>query len=93
MLSSARRILKRGGQELQKIWEQRSELEIVPLKFSPIFRPKLGEEQKKAQSLKENAQDIPFVWSNLMPNLQRGGGGGSASILLTFLCNFTILAT
>ena len=37
-----------GGQELQKIRkEQRSESEIVSSKFSPIFRPKLGEEQKK----------------------------------------------
>ena len=49
--SSARRILKRGGgggQELQKILEeQRSESENVPPKISPIFRPKLGEEQKK----------------------------------------------
>ena len=31
---------------------------------------------------------------SLMPNLQRGGGGGGhASILLTLLCNFAILAT
>ena len=83
--SSVRRILKRGGQELQKIWEeQRSESEIVPPKFSPIFCPKLGEEQKKKSSLKfpsisspkpkRKAQNIPFVWSNLMPNLRRGGG-------------------
>ena len=34
--------------EVQKIWEeQRSESEIVLLKFSPIFSPKSGEEQKK----------------------------------------------
>ena len=53
MSSSVRRILKRGGQKFQKIWEeQRSESEIVPLKFSPIFRPKSGEEQKKRSSLK-----------------------------------------
>ena len=53
MISSVRRILKRGAQELQKIWdEQRSESEIVPPKISPIFRPKLGEEQKKSSSLK-----------------------------------------
>ena len=39
---------KGEGQKLQKIWgEQRSESEIVPSKMSPIFRPKLGEEQKK----------------------------------------------
>ena len=51
MIISVRKILKKGGQELQKIWEeQRSEREIVPLKFCPIFRPKLGEEQKKKRS-------------------------------------------
>ena len=44
MLSSVPRILKGGA---QKIWEdQKSESEIALLKFSPIFRPKLGEEQK-----------------------------------------------
>ena len=47
MSSSVRRILKRGSQKFQRIWEeQRSESEIVPLKFSPIFRPNTGEEQK-----------------------------------------------
>ena len=49
--SSVRRILKRGGQKFQKIWEeQRSESEVVPLKFSLIFRPNLGEERKKKRS-------------------------------------------
>ena len=52
--SSVRRILKRGGgggQKFQKIWEeQRSESEVVPLKFSLIFRPNLGEEHKKKRS-------------------------------------------
>ena len=49
--SSVRRILKRGGQKFQKIWEeQRSESEVVPLKFSLIFRPNLGEEHKKRRS-------------------------------------------
>ena len=44
---------KGGGQKFQKIWkEQRSESEIVPLKFSPIFLPKSGEEQTKRSSLK-----------------------------------------
>ena len=49
MTSSVRRILKRGGaKKFQKIWEeQRSESEVVPLKFSLIFRPNLGEEPKK----------------------------------------------
>ena len=47
---------KGGGQEFQKIWEeQRSESKIVPLKFSRIFRPKLGEEQKKKKGLHSNS--------------------------------------
>ena len=70
--SSVRRILKREGG--QKIWEeQSSELEIVPLKFSPIFRPKLGEEQNKKRSSIKKKRSSSFVWSNLTPNLQRGG--------------------
>ena len=36
------KLRNKGGQELQKIWEERSESEI-----SPISCPKLGEEQKK----------------------------------------------
>ena len=41
-------VWKGVGQEFQKIWEeQRPESEIVPLKFSWIFCPKLGEERKK----------------------------------------------
>ena len=56
------------------------------LKFVPIFRPKLGEEQKKRSSLKfrpivspnvdasqnETHKTLPFAWSNVMPNIQRG---------------------
>ena len=42
---------KGGGQKFQKIWEeQRSESEVVPLKFSLIFRPNLGEEHKNKRS-------------------------------------------
>ena len=69
LASSVRRILKRGGRKFE---ENRSESEIVPLKFSPILRPKLGEEQKKKRSSVKfspilspkptrNAQNIPFV--------------------------------
>ena len=100
--SSVRRILNRGGQKFQKIWEeQRSESEVVPLKFSLIFRPNLGEEQKKkkkkvfTQGPSRFSPELTQISSqkpeSLMPNLQRGGG--HASILLTLLCNFAILAT
>ena len=96
--SSVRRILKRGGQKFQKICEeQKSESEVVPLKFSLIFRPNLGEEQKKKKrSLLKvhpvfHPNSLKFPAKSLMPNLQRGGG--HASILLTLLCNFAILAT
>ena len=104
--SSVRRILKRGGQELQKIWEvERSESEIVPLKISPIFRPKLGEEQKKKGlhsnfvrfspkrgcKPKRNAQNIALCVIKPYAQLAKGGGG-LAAILHTILCNYTILA-
>ena len=61
-VSSVRRILQRGGgQELQKNFEeQRSESEIVPPKISPIFCPKLGEEQKKV---------FTQIWSDFLPKL------------------------
>ena len=43
--SSVRRILKRWGPEISE--NLRRATEIVPSKISPIFRPKLGEEQKQ----------------------------------------------
>ena len=36
------------------------------LKFSPVFRPNMD------TSLNKMHKTLPFVWSNLMPNLQRG---------------------
>ena len=91
-----------GSQKLQKIWEKHiSEFEIVTLKFRPIFRPKSGEEQKK-KGLHSNF--VPFfallfrslpkyqVISSSEPDAQLAEGG-HASIFLTFLSNFAILAT
>ena len=67
---------------------RRTESEIVPPKISPIFCPKLGEEQKK-KGLHSNlvrffAQTWEQAWekrtkhtlcvSNLMHNFQTGGG-------------------
>ena len=80
-VSSIRRILKRGGQKFQKFWEeQRSESEVVPLKFSLIFRPNLGEEHKKkvfTQGPSRFSPELTQISSqkpeSLMPNLQRGG--------------------
>ena len=60
--SSVRRILKRGGQKLQKIWEEhRSEFEIVTLKFRSNFRPKSGEEQKKKIFTQISSQFSPKI--------------------------------
>ena len=90
---------KGGSRKFQKIWEeQRSESEVVPLKFSLIFRPNLGEEQKKKKVFTQGpsrfSSELTQISSqkpeSMMPNLQRGG---HASILLTLLCNFAILAT
>ena len=87
-----------GGQKLQKICEEHKlEFEIVILKFGPIFLSKSGEERKKGL----HSNFVPFfsrnqVTSSPKPDAQLakgGGGGGHASILLTFLCNFAILAT
>ena len=75
---------KGGGQKFQKIWEeQRSESEVVPFKFSLIFRPNLGEEQKKkkkkvfTQGPSSFSPELTQISSqkpeSLMPNLQRGG--------------------
>ena len=113
---------KRGGQKFQKIWEeQRSESEVVPLKFSLIFRPNLGEEHKKKRSSlkfrpifrpnlgeeqkKKKKRSLLKVRPVFHPNSLKFPakslkawcptykGGGHASILLTLLCNFAILAT
>ena len=83
--SSERRILKRGGLELQKNWEkQRSECPI----FRPKFRWRAKKKEKRSshifppilspnvsQAYRRNAQNILLVWSNFMPNLQRGRRG------------------
>ena len=62
----------------------RAKKKKVFTQISSDFKPKRGCKPRR------NAQNIPFVWSNLMPNLQRGG---HASFLHTILCNYTILAT
>ena len=68
-------------------------------KFKGFFRPKLGDLQKKKKKVftqgpsrfsPELTQISSQKLESLMPNLQRGG---HASILLTLLCNFAILAT
>ena len=53
-----------------------------PLRISPFFCPKLGGNQKKRPSIRF----CPFLRSNFLPKLQRGGGGGHAAILRAILC-------
>ena len=67
--------------EDQKINKKRSSL-----KFSPVFGLNLGEGQKKGLR-------PPFLCSNLLPKLQRGGGGGMLQFCILFYANCTILAT
>ena len=50
------------------------------LKFSPVFGQKKGLRP-------------PFLCSNLLPKLQRGGGGGMPQFCMLFHANYTILAT
>ena len=81
-----------------KSGEDKQTKKKASLKSSPVFGPKLGEDQKinkKRSSLKfspvfglnlgeGHKKDLrpPFLCSNLLPKLQRGGGGGGAC------CNF-----
>ena len=58
-----------------------------PLRISPFFCPKLGEDQKKRCSIKF----FPFLCSNFLPQLQKGGGMPQFCIL--FYANYTIMAT
>ena len=99
--SSVRRILKRDGprtlENLRKaiIW-----IRNYPPKFTPIFLPKIRWRAKKgrqsiflrfyAQSREETHRTYPLCDQTLCATCKEGG---HASILLTFLCNFAVLAT
>ena len=99
--SSVRRILERGARRFRKSEnkkvlnenlhpqsvrfscrksgeEQNKQKKRSSLKFSPGFGPKLGEDPN-------NSLRLLFVFSNLLPKLQREGGG-HAAILHTILC-------
>ena len=78
-------------------------MNIVSLQFSLIFRPKLGEDQKKRSSLKfspffldagEKQRSSPTICV-LKPSarLTRGGGGGIPQFRILIYANYTILAT
>ena len=97
-ISSVCRILKRGGEARNFRKFERNidqNLKLSYSNFGPIFRPKSGEEQKK-KGLHSNF--VPFfaqiqVISSPKLDAQLAKGGSHTSILLTFLCNFAILAT
>ena len=75
----------------------------VLIQFSPIFCPKLGEDQKKSLHsnlvrffwvrAKNKGLRLSFVCSKLLPNVQRGGGGGIPQFCILIYANYTILAT
>ena len=80
-------------------------MKIVSPQISPIFCPNLGKDKKKglhlnlvrffAQDLlqiKNKGFGLPFVYLNLLPKLQRGGGG-MPQFCIPFCANYTILAT
>ena len=57
LCSNVRRILKRGGPETSENSRRtKVGMNIVSLQFSPIFRPKSGEDQKKV---------FAPIWSDL----------------------------
>ena len=77
--SSVRRIFKKRRPENLKIMKTKSK--ISPLKFSPVFGPKLGEDQKKDL----HPDSVLFVCSNFLPKLQRKGPWHHAPPLNTSL--------
>ena len=87
---------------LPKISCRPKKKKVFTHKFSPGFDPKLGENHKKKRSSlkfspafgQKKSLRPPFLCSNLLPKLQRGGGGGGdATICILFYANYTILAT
>ena len=69
-------------------------MNIVSLKFSPIFCPKLGEDQKKGSSLKfspifigagQKQRSSPTICV-LKPSAQVTNGGGHPTIFHTNVC-------
>ena len=83
-------IFERGEPENLRLMKTR--LKIFQPKTKSVFGPKLGEDQKKG--LHSNfvrflakKRSSPTV-SGLKPSAQvkRGGGGGHATVLHTFLC-------
>ena len=102
--SSVRRILKRGGRNFRKFEKNKDHNKKLLNQKSDRYFAKVRWRVKKglhsnlvrffAQSwvqAKTKRLRLPFVCSNLLPNLQRGGGMPQFCIL--FYANYTILAT
>ena len=103
--SSVRRIFKRGGPGNLIIMKTKRKNSL--LRFSPVFGPRLGGDQKKRSSLRfspafcpklgedqkkrSSLRFSPVLCSNFLPKLQRRGAMPQFCVLL--YANYTILAT
>ena len=61
---------------------------ISPLRISPVFGPKLGEDQKKVFT-----QILSLSCAQTFCPSYKGGGGGMPQFCILFNPNYTILAT
>ena len=68
--------------KIRKFGEDKKKRKRSLLKFSPVFGPKLGENQKKKENKGLHPDSVPFMGSNFLPKLH----GGHAAILHTILC-------
>ena len=94
VFSSVRRILKREGARNFRKFERNIDqnLKFSYSNFVPFFAQNQMKSKKKRSSLKFRPIFHPKS-GDFEPKAQLAKGGGHASILLTFLCNFAILAT
>ena len=68
LITCVRRIFERAGARKFKYNEDQKKI-FFSLRFSPVFGPKLGEDQKKSFSLGFS----PVLCPNFLPKLQTGG--------------------
>ena len=88
LLSKSREDQKKGHRnEFCPQNQEKTKKKTSSLKFSPVFGPKLGEDQKKEIGLHSSlvrflarknifTRFCPLVCSYFLPNLQKVGGGG-----------------
>ena len=68
----------------------KTQKKISPLRISPYFCPKLGEDQNKKKVF---TQILSVSELKLSAQVTKGGGGGMPQFWIFFYANYTILAT